>query len=45
MNLIDADRAALQTRRASLQLAGQRHIAAVQRIKALGGGWNEGRVT
>jgi multidrug efflux system outer membrane protein len=37
---VDADRVALQAERASAQLAGQRLIASVQLIKALGGGWD-----
>lgn len=41
LDVIDADRAALQTHRVNLQLAGQRHITTVQLIKALGGGWSE----
>ncbi|HAV63090.1 MAG TPA: hydrophobe/amphiphile efflux-1 family RND transporter, partial [Verrucomicrobiales bacterium] len=39
LDVIDADRAALQNQRASLQLEGQRFIATVQLIKTLGGGW------
>jgi multidrug efflux system outer membrane protein len=39
LEVVDADRAALQSERASAQLAGQRLIASVQLIKALGGGW------
>ena len=42
LDVIDADRVALQTHRAALQTAGQRHLAAVQLIKALGGGWITG---
>ncbi len=42
LDVIDADRAALQTHRANLQLAGQRLNAVVQLIKALGGGWDAG---
>ncbi|HYE32015.1 MAG TPA: efflux transporter outer membrane subunit [Methylomirabilota bacterium] len=40
LEVVDANRAALQTSRGSAQLAGQRLIASVQLIKALGGGWN-----
>ncbi len=40
LDVIEADRAALQNERASAQLAGRRHVASVQLIKALGGGWN-----
>jgi multidrug efflux system outer membrane protein len=41
LDVIDADRAALQSRRINMQLAGQRMNAVVQLIKALGGGWTE----
>jgi len=41
LEVVDASREALQTERANTQLAGQRQIAAVQLIKALGGGWSE----
>ncbi len=41
LDVIDADRAALQTHRSNQELAGQRLIAAVQLIKVLGGGWTE----
>ena len=39
LEVVDSNRAALQTGRATAQLAAQRLIAAVQLIKALGGGW------
>ena len=39
LDVIDADRVALQTQRTAVQTTGQRHLAAVQLIKALGGGW------
>ena len=41
LEVVDASRDALQAERANAQLAGQRLIAAVQLIKALGGGWTE----
>jgi multidrug efflux pump len=41
LEVVDASRDALQAERASAQLAGQRSIAAVQLIKALGGGWQQ----
>ena len=41
LEVVDASRDALQTERANAQLAGQRLIAAVQLVKALGGGWSE----
>jgi multidrug efflux system outer membrane protein len=41
IEVVDANRDALQAERASAQLAGQRLFAAVQLIKALGGGWEE----
>jgi multidrug efflux system outer membrane protein len=39
LDVIDADRAALQTQRATAQIAGQQLVAAVQLIKSLGGSW------
>jgi outer membrane protein, multidrug efflux system len=42
LEVVDANRATLQTERANAQLAGQRLIAATQLVKALGGGWSEG---
>ena len=39
IEVVDANRDALATERANAQLAGQRLIASVQLIKALGGGW------
>lgn len=39
LEVVDANRAALVTQRARAQLAGQRLIATVNLIKALGGGW------
>jgi multidrug efflux system outer membrane protein len=44
LEVVDASRDALQADRANAQLAGQRLIAAVHLIKALGGGWNEQQV-
>jgi multidrug efflux system outer membrane protein len=41
LEVVDASREALQTERSNSQITGQRLIAAVQLIKALGGGWNE----
>jgi multidrug efflux system outer membrane protein len=41
LEVVDASREALQADRANAQLAGQRQIAAVQLIKALGGSWRE----
>ena len=40
IEVIDANRDALQAERAYAQLAGQRLISTVQLIKALGGGWD-----
>jgi NodT family efflux transporter outer membrane factor (OMF) lipoprotein len=40
LEVVDASREALQSERANAQLAGQRLIASVQLIKALGGGWD-----
>ena len=39
LDVIDADRAALQSHRAMVLVTSQRYVAAVQLIKALGGGW------
>ena len=39
IEVVDANREALTAERANAQLAGQRLIASVQLIKALGGGW------
>src|SRR6266568_7406260 len=44
LEVVDASREALQAERGNAQLAGQRLIAAVQLIKALGGGWTEPRL-
>lgn len=41
LEVVDASRATLQTERILAQLAGQRLTAAVQLVKALGGGWTE----
>ncbi len=39
LEVVDANRATLQTERAAAQLAGERLITAVRLIRALGGGW------
>ncbi len=44
IEVVDASRDALTAERANAQLAGQRLIAAVQLIKALGGGWTEQQI-
>jgi hydrophobe/amphiphile efflux-1 (HAE1) family protein/NodT family efflux transporter outer membrane factor (OMF) lipoprotein len=44
IEVVDANRDALAADRANAQLAGQRLIATVQLIKALGGGWHEQQV-
>jgi multidrug efflux pump len=44
IEVVDAEREALQAERDNAQLAGQRLIAAVQLIKTLGGGWNNSAV-
>ena len=44
IEVVDASRDALQAERDNAQLAGQRLIADVQLIKALGGGWNNSAV-
>jgi multidrug efflux system outer membrane protein len=40
LEVIDAERAVLQSRRAEVQLAGLQAVAAVNLIRALGGGWD-----
>jgi multidrug efflux system outer membrane protein len=44
LEVVDANREALQAERGNAQLAGQREVAAVQLIKALGGGWSESQL-
>ena len=44
IEVVDASRDTLTAERANAQLAGQRLIASVQLIKALGGGWNEQQI-
>jgi multidrug efflux system outer membrane protein len=41
LEVVDADREALQAERGNAQLAGERLVATVRLIKALGGGWRE----
>jgi multidrug efflux system outer membrane protein len=41
LDVVDANRGTLTARRSQAQLAGQKLIASVQLIKALGGGWEE----
>jgi len=45
IEVVDASRDALQAERGSAQLSGQRLIAEVQLVKALGGGWNNSQAT
>jgi len=44
LEVVDANRDALQSERANAQLAGQRLNMAVQLIKSLGGGWSEAQL-
>jgi multidrug efflux system outer membrane protein len=44
IEVVDASRDALTAERANAQLTGQRLIASVQLIKALGGGWTEQQI-
>ena len=44
IEVVDASREALQAERGDAQLSGQRLIAAVQLVKALGGGWKNSEV-
>lgn len=41
LDVIEANRTLLLTERTAAQLTGQRHIASISLIKALGGGWEE----
>ncbi len=41
LDVVDANRGTLAAQRGQAQLAGQRFVATVQLIKALGGGWHE----
>jgi multidrug efflux system outer membrane protein len=40
LDVIDADRAVLQQRQASVRLDGERALAAVALVRAIGGGWD-----
>jgi len=42
INVVDAERAALDTERAAIQILGQRVNASVRLVKALGEGWHTG---
>lgn len=42
LEVIDADREVLRQRRASVQLDGERALAAVALVRAIGGGWDTG---
>jgi len=44
LDVIEANRTALITQRATAQIAGQRLSASISLIKALGGGWEQGQV-
>jgi hydrophobe/amphiphile efflux-1 (HAE1) family protein/NodT family efflux transporter outer membrane factor (OMF) lipoprotein len=44
IEVVDASRDALTAERANAQLAGQRLIASVQLVKALGGGWTDQQI-
>ena len=44
LEVVDASREALAAERANARLAGQRLVAAVQMIKALGGGWTREQI-
>jgi multidrug efflux system outer membrane protein len=41
LDVVDANRGTLAAQRGQAQLAGQRYVATVQLIKALGGSWHE----
>jgi multidrug efflux system outer membrane protein len=45
LDVIDAERTALQTQRAAVQLSGVQAVATVNLIRALGGGWGDAPVT
>jgi multidrug efflux system outer membrane protein len=44
IEVVDASRDALSAERSNAQLAGQRLVASVQLVKALGGGWTEQQI-
>src|SRR6267154_1364825 len=44
IEVVDASRDALSAERSNAQLAGQRLVASVQLVKALGGGWTEHQI-
>jgi len=44
LEVVDASRDALSAERSMAQLSGQRLIASVQLVKALGGGWHEQQI-
>jgi hydrophobe/amphiphile efflux-1 (HAE1) family protein/NodT family efflux transporter outer membrane factor (OMF) lipoprotein len=44
LEVVDASRDALQAERGNAQLAGQRLVASIQLMKALGGGWNQEQI-
>jgi multidrug efflux system outer membrane protein len=44
LEVVDANREALQADRANAQLSGQRQVASVRLIKSLGGGWSEAQL-
>ncbi|HEY8966684.1 MAG TPA: efflux transporter outer membrane subunit, partial [Candidatus Methylacidiphilales bacterium] len=41
LDVIDSERTSLDTQRAAIQVLGQRYVASVRLIKALGGGWSD----
>jgi multidrug efflux system outer membrane protein len=45
LDVIDAERTALQSQRAAVQLSGTQAISTVNLIRALGGGWGDARPT
>lgn len=44
LDVIDAERTMLESQRAEAQTLGQRYVASILLVKALGGGWNDSRI-
>jgi len=44
LDVIDAERSALQSQRAAAQTLGQRYVSSVLLVKALGGGWRDSAI-
>lgn len=44
LDVIDAERSALESQRAAIRTLGQRYVSSIQLVKALGGGWNDSQI-